>query len=73
MIAYILMELFRLLIVTAVLITWLLVLKQNTMDIGLLIGASVLVSFGLCKYDFAIFHVHRYLETEAFSRGILNK
>ncbi|KAJ2952763.1 hypothetical protein O0L34_g7123 [Tuta absoluta] len=41
MIAFILSELVRLVGLSVMVATWLLVLKQNTMDIGLLIGASV--------------------------------
>ncbi|XP_026329256.1 uncharacterized protein LOC113237161 [Hyposmocoma kahamanoa] len=47
MIGFILAELMRLLVVTMAVATWLLVLKQNTMDIGLLIGASVAGGFFL--------------------------
>ncbi|XP_041977481.1 uncharacterized protein LOC121731873 [Aricia agestis] len=47
MVPYIVCELVRLVVCAALLVTWLLVLKQNTMDIGLLIAASVVVGFGL--------------------------
>ncbi|XP_059054322.1 uncharacterized protein LOC131848464 [Achroia grisella] len=47
MIGYILLELTRLVILSVIVATCLLVLKQNTMDIGLLIGASVAGGFFL--------------------------
>ncbi|XP_026758080.1 uncharacterized protein LOC113517570 isoform X1 [Galleria mellonella] len=47
MIGYILLELTRLLMLSVTVATCLLVLKQNTMDIGLLIGASVAGGFFL--------------------------
>ncbi|XP_069365622.1 uncharacterized protein [Maniola hyperantus] len=45
MIGFILIEMMRLISLTILVITWLLVLKQNTMDIGLVIGASVASGF----------------------------
>lgn len=50
MLGFLLAELIRLLGILMIVATWLLVLKQNTMDIGLLIGASVAGGFFLCKY-----------------------
>ncbi|XP_072944119.1 uncharacterized protein [Epargyreus clarus] len=47
MIGYILLELLRLIFLVFVITTWLLVLKENTMDIGVLIGTSVAGSFFL--------------------------
>ncbi|KAM3963396.1 uncharacterized protein ACR2FA_002329 [Aphomia sociella] len=47
MIGYLLFELTRLLVLSITVATCLLVLKQNTMDIGLLIGASVAGGFFL--------------------------
>ncbi|XP_013186430.2 uncharacterized protein LOC106131780 [Amyelois transitella] len=47
MIPYILIELVRLIMLSIIVATALLVLKQNTMDIGLLIGASVAAGFFL--------------------------
>ncbi|XP_073944005.1 uncharacterized protein [Choristoneura fumiferana] len=45
MIAYLVVELVRLVILSMLVVTGLLVLKKNTMDIGLLIGASVASGF----------------------------
>ncbi|KAJ8722729.1 hypothetical protein PYW07_003909 [Mythimna separata] len=45
MVTYILMELLRLILISTLVATFLLLIKQNTMDIGLLIGASVLGGF----------------------------
>ncbi|CAG4910140.1 unnamed protein product [Colias eurytheme] len=47
MFPFILLELLRLFVLTFFMITGLLVLKQNTMDLGLLIGISVIVGFTL--------------------------
>ncbi|XP_049866615.1 uncharacterized protein LOC126367246 [Pectinophora gossypiella] len=47
MFGYILVELMRLVALSVLVASWLLVLKQNTMDIGLLIGASVGCGFFL--------------------------
>nr|XP_021181297.2 uncharacterized protein LOC110369958 [Helicoverpa armigera] len=41
MVTYILLELLRLIMISILVATFLLLIKQNTMDIGLLIGASV--------------------------------
>ncbi|XP_046964575.1 uncharacterized protein LOC124533389 [Vanessa cardui] len=51
MIPFILVEFIHLIILSIFITTWLIVLKQNTMDIGLVIGASVTSGFilmGLC-------------------------
>lgn len=50
MVGYIVVELIRLATLSILMVTWLLVLKQNSMDIGLVIGASVAGGFVLCKY-----------------------
>ncbi|XP_026495113.2 uncharacterized protein LOC113399984 [Vanessa tameamea] len=47
MIPFILVELIHLIILSIFITTWLIVLKQNTMDIGLVIGASVTSGFVL--------------------------
>ncbi|CAH0720814.1 unnamed protein product, partial [Brenthis ino] len=47
MVAFILVELIRLITLSIIVTTLLLVLKQNTMDIGLVIGASVASGFVL--------------------------
>ncbi|XP_045785220.1 uncharacterized protein LOC123880887 [Maniola jurtina] len=47
MIGFILIEMIRLITLSILVTTWLLVLKQNTMDIGLVIGASVASGFTL--------------------------
>ncbi|KAG6457409.1 hypothetical protein O3G_MSEX010285 [Manduca sexta] len=45
LVAYILLELLRLIVISIIVATGLLLLKQNTMDIGILIGASVAGGF----------------------------
>lgn len=57
MICYILLELLRLILVSILTVTGLLLLKLNVMDIGILIGASVASGFLLRKY---IFLIHFY-------------
>ncbi|GBP30717.1 hypothetical protein EVAR_75941_1 [Eumeta japonica] len=47
MVGYIAVEALRLVALALLVITWLLLLKLNTMDIGLLIGASVVGGFAL--------------------------
>lgn len=55
MMAYIVVELVRLIALTVLVIALLLTLKKNTMDIGLLIGASVLGGFILCKHIIVLY------------------
>ncbi|XP_050345716.1 uncharacterized protein LOC126770363 isoform X2 [Nymphalis io] len=47
MVPFIIVELIHLIILSIFITTWLIVLKQNTMDIGLVIGASVASGFVL--------------------------
>lgn len=54
MMAFIGIEFLRLILVSLLMATGLLLLKQNTMDIGFLIGASVVVGFFLCEFDFIL-------------------
>lgn len=49
MVAFIMVELIRLIILSIFVTTWLIILKKNTMDIGLVIGASVASGFILSK------------------------
>lgn len=50
MFSFILLELLRLVFISILVATGLLLLKQNTMDIGFLIGASVVGGFLLCEF-----------------------
>lgn len=52
MFGYILIEMLRLILISVTVAGGLLLLKQNTMDIGSLIGASVVGGFFLCKFLF---------------------
>lgn len=63
MLWFVVVEGMRLLTITVGLITWLLILKENTMDIGLLIGASVASGFFLRKLKAVVGHPHNPINT----------
>lgn len=63
MFSFILLELARLILITMMVATGLLLLKQNTMDIGFLIGASVVGGFLLCEWEYLLYTIGYEIST----------